>query len=451
MRIVICGAGKVGEVLCRDLSKEDHDIVIIDKSEKRVQQMINMTDITGFSGNAALYDVQMEADVASSDIFIAVTPDDEVNIIAAITASKLGAGHIVARVRSPEYSRQMEFLKDSMGITLMINPEFETATEIARILEFPTALGLETFGHGRMNLVEFVLENNSSLVSKTLREIGRKYGDVLICIVVRHDEASIPDGKFVLKAGDRLYLSGAPNEVRKFCQDGQKKPWHVSTALVVGGGRITRYLLPKLEKMHIRCRVIEAKETVSEMLSVEFPNIEIICGDGTNQILLKEERIQNFDALISLTGIDEENILLSIYAAKQGVAKTITKVNRTDLLKILDNVGLQSIVTPHRIIANQIIRFVRSIENSQGSNIEAFYKLADGQAEALQFHVREGSAVCHKTLQDLSTKNGVLITSIFRKGSVIYPSGTDMILPGDEVVVVTKHPNFQDISDILRD
>ena len=449
MEIVICGGGKVGEALCRDLSKEDHNIILIEKSERRLQQLINTIDLTGIAGNAALYDVQMEAEVKDCDIFIAVTPDDETNIIAAITARKIGARYIVARVRSPEFSKQLEFLREALDINMMINPELEAAKEIGRMMQFPNALNVEPFHHGRVSMVKVLLKTDSPIINKSLKEIGRSYGDVLICIVERGNEVSIPDGRFVLRAGDRLYLSGDPEEVQIFCNGGKKKATRLSTALVVGGGRLTRYLLPVLERLHVRCRVIETKDNIAELLAAEFPHVEVICGDGTSQAFLKEERIQNFDVVISLTGIDEENILLSIYAAKQGVLKTITKVNRTDLLKVIEDVGLQAVVTPHRVIADHIIRFVRSIDNSQGSNVEAFYKLADGRAEALQFKVHEGSPVCNQKLFDLKIKAGLLITCIIRKQVALYPGGQDMIQAGDDVVVVTTLPNFQDVRDIL--
>ncbi len=449
MEIVICGGGKVGEALCRDLSKEDHNIILIEKSERRLQQLINNIDITGISGNAALFDVQMEAEVKNCDIFIAVTPDDETNIIAAITARKIGARYIVARVRTPEYSKQLDFLREAMGINMMINPELEAAKEIGRMMQFPNALSVEPFHHGRVSLVKVMLKNDSPIINKSLREIGRNYGDVLICIVEREEAVSIPDGNFILRAGDQLYLSGDPEEVQIFCNGGKTKAARLSTALVVGGGRLTRYLLPILERLHVRSRVIETKDNVCELLATEFPHVEVICGDGTNQAFLKEERVQNFDVVVSLTGIDEENILLSIYAAKQGVLKTITKVNRTDLLKVLEDVGLQAVVTPHRVIADHIIRLVRSIDNSQGSNVEAFYKLADGRAEALQFKVHEGSPVCNIKLSDLKTKPGLLITCIIRNQVAIYPGGQDVIKAGDDVVLVTTQPNFQDVSDIL--
>lgn len=449
MDIVVCGAGKVGEVLCRDLRLEGHDITLIERSEKKLQQMINAIDMTGVEGNAALYDVQMEAAVDSCDVFIAVTPSDETNIIAAITARKLGARHVVARVRSPEYSMQMNFLRESMGISMMINPELEAAREISHMVQFPHALQVESFKQGRLHLVEIRLDEGSPLVDRSLKALGRQYGDVLVAVVERGDEVFIPDGECVLRAGDQLHIAGEPDEIRTFYNGGEKRPRRLNNVLIVGGGRLSRYLLPRLERLHVHIKIIEAKEEIAESLAAEFPGVEVICGDGTSQSFLREERIQNCDAVIALTGIDEENLLLAIFAAKRGVYKTITKVNRVDLLKVLDGVGLQSIITPHQLIADHIVRFVRSVLNSEGANIEAFYRIAGGRVEALQFHVRAGNPVCDIPLQELKTKSGLIIASIARKNKFIYPGGRDVILPGDDVLVVTTHRRLQDLREIL--
>ena len=451
MNIVIAGAGKVGEVLCSDLARENHNIMLIELNETRLDQFINSYDISGIHGNGAMFDIQTEAGVDSCDVFIAVTRNDETNIIAAITARKLGAKFTVARVRDPEYSKQMTFLREILGITLIINPELEAAQEITRTLLFPSALHVETFEHGRVNMIEVVLKEGTPLVNLMLKEHNSRFGEVVICIVIRDDQVMIPDGEMILQAGDHVMVTGSPGEVRVFSKHCQPDLAKINSAVIIGGGKLTDYLLARLIKMRMFIKVIEIDAANADRLAIKYPQTEIIFGDGTKQAFLNEEHFSEYDSVIALTGVDEENILISIYASRMGVKKTITKVNRTDLLKVLDNVGLQSIITPQRLIANHIIRFIRSIENSQGSNVSAFYRLLDGRVEVLQFKVKESCCEIAIPLSDLHTKPGLLIACIVRDGKIIYPKGTSQILPHDDVIVVTtKHKNFQDIDDIFE-
>ena len=450
MDIVICGAGKVGEVLSQDLSREDHGVVVIEKNEKRLNQLIELADVSGVSGSGSLLEVQREAGVDHCDIFIAVTPDDETNIIAAITARKIGARHVIARVRSPEYSLQMNFLRESLGITMLINPDLEAAREIERMLTFPAALGVETFGHGRVVMVETQLQDDCPYIGKSLQEIGRQNGHVLIAMVERGEHLFIPRGNFVLEKADRLFVTGRPFEIRQFCATDRAQHRHPKSVFIVAGSRVTRYLLPRLERNKMRAKVVEKNEAVADQLAAEFPDVEVILADGTDQAILREERLQNYDAVVALTGIDEENMLISLYAAQEGVKKTITKVNRTGLLNVIQNAGLQAIVTPNALVADQIIRFIRSMENTDGSNVEAFFRIGSGRAEALQFKVAPDSPVCGAPLKTLPIKEGLLILCVLRPSEIIFPEGEDVILPGDEVILVTTLPNFQDISDILE-
>ena len=360
-----------------------------------------------------------------------------------------GCGHVVARVRSPEYSEQMNFLRESLGISLILNPELETALEISLMLQFSTALNIEHFDRARVLIVETKLQEESPLIGKSLRAIGRNYGDVLVSIVERSDSVTIPSGDFVLRAGDRLRVAGPPEEIRMFCSGGIRRPQRIRSALIVGGGRLTRYLLKRIQPLGIRCKVIEADEERADDLAADFPWVEVICGDGTSQNFLKEERLSRFDAVVALTGIDEENLLISIFAGRVGVKKTVTKVNRTDLLQVLDNVGLQAIVTPKQVVADHIVRFVRSVQNSAGNHLEAFYRVADGRAEVLEFQIGPGALCRDIPLSELQTKPNLLITAIIRGEQIIFPAGQDTIRSGDRVIVVTTQQHFQDINDIL--
>lgn len=449
MNIIIIGAGKVGEELCISLAHEGHDVVLIEQDTRRLDQLINMADITGINGNGAIYNTQMEAGVDHCDVFIAVSLHDETNIIAAITAKKAGAKYTVARVRDPEFSQQLNFVRESLGINLMINPELEAARDIARVIQFPSVLGVEQFDNGRVNIVEVRLAANSSLVGLKLRNLREHGVNILVCIIQRGQEVIIPTGDTVIMADDHLHVTGTFENLNTFYLAAKSFRQRLNSALIIGGGRITRYLLPRLLRLKMRLKVIEVAPDKADHLAAEFPDVEVVCGDGTDQSFLREERIANYDAVIALTGIDEENMLLSLYAGQAGVTKLITKVNRTDLLKVIDCVNLGSVVTPRRMIADIIIRVVRALENSQGSNVEALYRMVDNQVEAMLFQVKEESQVVQIPLKDMKTKEGLLLAFIVRQDKLIFPGGIDVILPGDRVAVVTTQHNFDDLDDIL--
>lgn len=451
MNIVIAGAGKVGSALASDLAKENHDIMLIELTEIRLEQCINAYDIRGIVGNGATYEILMEASVDRADVFIAVMGSDETNIIAAITAKKLGAKYVIARVRNPEYSAQVDFLRESLGITLMINPELEAAESISQMLLFPNVLNVETFAHGRVNLIEVLLSKDSSVVGMHLKNIQDRFGRVIVCVVTRAENVIIPDGDTQLMAGDLVMVTGTTKHVRTFCDMCQPGTKNITSALIVGGGRVTDYLVNKLMQLRIRVKVIEINPEIADRLALKYPKAEIAIGDGTRQALLNEERLTDYDALIALTGIDEENILTSIYASRSGVKRTITKVNRTDLLKVLDKADLQAIITPQRLIADQIVRFIRARDNALGSNISAFYRLADDSVEILQFAVRETSRTIHTLLSKLSIKPGVLVVCIMRGDTLIFPGGINKLFPGDDVIVATTQQGFQDLDDILNE
>lgn len=449
MNIVIVGAGKVGEELIRSLAKEKHDIVLIEKDGRKLNQLISIADINGIHGNGAIFKTQLEAGVDHCDVFIAVTHSDETNIIAAITARKAGAAKTIARVRDPEFSLQMGFVRETLGITLMINPELEAATDIARILQFPFVLDVEQFMNGRVNLIEVRLGPDSNLIGQSLSEIKASGHNILVCIIQRGDEIIIPRGDAILQQGDQIHVTGNSEDLMHLFASDKSVKQRLTSALIIGGGRITHYLLPMLLKMRMRVKVIEVDPESADILASDFPEVEIICGDGTNQSFLREERMTSYDTVISLTGIDEENLLLSLFARQQGVPKVITKVNRTDLLKVIDCSNLGSIITPRRLVADNIIRFVRAMENSQASNVEALYRLADKRVETLLFHVTYDSKSVRIPLMDIKLKPRLLIAFIVRKGKLIFPGGRDVIMPDDRVAVVTTQENISDIDDIL--
>lgn len=449
MKIVIMGAGKVGEELCVSLAQERHDIVLIEIDSQRLNQLISIADITGLTGNGTLHSVQMEAGVETCDVFIAVSQNDETNIIGALTAKTIGAKYTIARVRNPEYSSQLDFVRDSMGISLLINPELEGANEIIRNLEFPSALGIERFNNGRINIVEVRIAEGSSLIGVKVVNLRKTYKNTIFCVINRNGEIIIPGRETEFEAGDHVHVTGTLQELDKIYIAAKSFKRRLNSVLIIGGGRITQYVLRQLLRMNMTLKVIESDAEVADNLANEFPSVDVICGDGTEQSFLREERISNFDAVVALTGVDEENLMLSIYAKQQGAKKTICKVNRTDLLKVICHPEIDTIITPRHLISDIIVRFVRARQNSLGSNIDALYRLEDNRVEALQFQVTQGSKVINTPIKALKTIGNLVVAFIARQGQVIFPSGDDIIIPGDRVVIVTTHRNLDDLDDIL--
>ncbi|MGT2784976.1 Trk system potassium transporter TrkA [Streptococcus merionis] len=450
MKIVIAGGGKVGELLCSELGNHHNDIVLIEKDPNVLEYMINNYDITGLAGNAASYEIQLEAGVEDADVFIATSETDEINIISAIIARKIGAQYTAARVRNPEYATQFDFVRDSLGIDLFINPDFSAARDIAAIIKYPSSLSVETFMGGRINLVEFEISPRSSLVGLPLRDYKAKFGSVRVCIIHRGDDIMIPQANSRLQVGDRVHVIGLIKDMAKFRQCLLDQERQNKSVMIVGGGRITHYLLKLLSKDRVDTKVIEVDMERCEFLSAAWPNATIVHGDGTDPTLLDDEGMTDYDAFVSLTGIDEENLITSVYAKHAGVKKVITKMNRTKILKILDDVKIKSIITPKQLIANDIVRFVRSRANAQGSNVEALYRLADNQVEALQFRVHRDSHVCGIPLQELNLRKDLLIVNIVRDQELVFPNGTTILQPHDRVILVTTDKQLTDINDILE-
>ncbi|NLY63303.1 MAG: Trk system potassium transporter TrkA [Erysipelothrix sp.] len=450
MEIVIMGGGKVGEKLCETLSSNKHNIVLIEQNEHLLEKLINTYDINGFIGNGAAIETQRESGVASSDIFIAVTEKDEINIIAAILAKRLGAQYTVARVRNPEYATDLQFVRESLGISLLVNPEYETAHNIARMLNFPASLSVESFVGEQVSIIELVIEEGSVLDRLNLIEFRKKYEKVIIVAINRQGEIIIPAGDDQLHVGDHIHITGPNKELIRFSlktlQDHQLT---INSALIVGGGRIGYYLLEELRKSHVQVKLIENNEGLAENLSFHFTDAEIIVADGTDQDILDEEAIDQYDAFISLTGIDEENLMMSIYAHHRGVKKVITKLDRKRLLEIIDHQNLGSIVTPKQLVANEIIQFVRSRQESRYANVEALYRMVDNRVEAWQFKIKEASPVYQVPLSSLNLKDHLLVAYIIRNNKVIFPTGSDRIELGDQVIVITKDHKLKDIADIV--
>ena len=451
MKIIIVGAGKIGESLCKDLASEGNDITLIEQNSKILDRVLSSSDIMGLMGNGANCDILTEANVKSCDVFIAVTQSDEINIISSVMAKKLGAKYSIARVRNPEYFTQMKFMSESLGIDIMLNPEAEAAYYIAKNLEFPTALNVESFSENKVNIVELMVTEGSYLDGIKLSEFKNKYFKrIIVCIVKRGNEVYIPTGNFVLEAKDKIYVTGVQSELSNFYKSLGHAEERIKSVVIVGGGRITYYLTAILLEKKIDVKIIELNEDRAKHLSEIFENAIVVHGNGTNSELLEEERFGEYDACVSLTGIDEENIIISMYANKIGIKKNITKINGISLFNVLELVGLQSIVTPKKIVADNIVKIVRSLASSQKEdNIETLYRIADNNVEAIEFKVPENSLICNIPLKDLSIKKNLLIAYIIRDNQLIFPDGSDVIKFGDRVIIVTTEKYLNDVNKIL--
>lgn len=451
MKIIIVGCGNVGTALVEQLTQEGHSITVVDEKEELVYNITNTYDVMGIVGNGAVFSVQQEAGVSEADLMIAITGQDELNLLCCLIARKAGGCHTVARVRNPIYFREIAYLKEAMGISLVINPEFAVASEISRLLKFPSALKIDSFAKGRVELVKYRIDEQSALCDMTLKEVSSKFkSDVLICVVERGEEVYIPDGKFQIKAGDAVTLVAASAKIAAFFKKIGVPTAGVKDTIIVGGGGTAYYLAEQLVDMGIRVKIIDRSKGRCEELSELLPEAMIICGDGTERAVLMEEGLATAGSFVSMTNFDEENIMLSLFARSLSQAKIITRVHRISYNEIMDSMDLGSIVYPRNITAESIIKHVRAMHNTLGSNIETMYRLNDNKVEALEFLIREDCPLVGIPLRELKLKKNLLVCSINHWGNIITPGGQSTIQVGDTVVVVTTTTGFNDIKDILE-
>ncbi len=452
MNVVIVGDGKVGGTIASQLSGEGHDIIVIDNNTRVLTNANNTMDIISVEGNGASMEVQERAGVPHSDLLIAATSADEVNMLACLVGKKLGAKHTIARVRNPEYFQQINKLKDDLGLSMAVNPELAAAEEISRLLRFPSALKIDTFARGRVELVEIKIPPNSVLDGMPLWAIYKEFQvKILICAVQREGEVYIPSGDFVLQAGDKINLTASHLEIARFFRTIGIFRTGVKSVMIIGGGRVAYYLAKELLSLHVRVKIIEMDYRRCEDLCEVLPEAVIIHGDGTDKELLQEEGLEKTDALVCLTGMDEENIVVSLYAKAKKVSKVIAKINRINFDEILDALDIDGFISPKTIAASNIVRYVRAMQNSVGSsNVETLHKLINDRIEALEFKVREKSSVVGVPLKNLKTKDELLVATIIRGGRVIIPGGNDSIEVGDSVIIVTRNKHLMDLKDILK-
>lgn len=451
MNIIIVGCGKVGYTLVEQLSGEDHNIVVIDEKEEKVKSITDELDAMGIVGNGVSYQVLQEAGITDTDLLIAVTGSDEQNLLCCVIAKKAGNCKTIARVRNPIYNEESNFLRKELGLAMIINPELTSASEIARIFQFPSAVKIDTFSKGRIELLHFRVTKECLLNNYELIHIRTTLKcEVLVCMVTRGEEVLIPKGDFVFQEGDIVAIISTPPRANEFFKKIGIGTGRIHSAMVVGGGTIAYYLAKRLLAVGIETKIIEQDSARCDQLNELLPRATVICGDGTDQKLLLQEGLSSMNGFAALTGMDEENILLSLFAKKTSSAKIVTKINRINFNSVLNDLKLDSITYPRLLTADTIIKYARSMNESLNSNVENLYKLEEGRAEALEFYIKETSLVTDTPLEKLSLRKNLLICCINRGGKFIIPGGQDELRVGDSVVVVLTHSRLNDIKDILE-
>ncbi|MBQ7924076.1 MAG: Trk system potassium transporter TrkA [Clostridia bacterium] len=451
MNIIIIGCGRVGRTLAQKLNEDGNAVTVIDSNADNVNRVTSRCDVMGIVGNGATHTVQREAGIETADLMIAVTGSDELNLLCCLVAKKESECQTIARVKNPEYSGDAPYLKDELGLAMVINPEYASAEEIARVLRFPFALKIEPFAKGKVELIKFKLPKGNEIIGMSVKEVISKYNsDLLICAIEREEESYIPNGDFVFEEKDVVSIVATPKNAYEFFANIKCKGHSIKNALIVGGGVVTHYLCEILEKSHIALTVVEKDLKRCEELSTLWSKVKVIHGDGTDHDLLLEEGVEKCGAFVALSDSDEENVLLSLFAKGEGCEKTVTKVNRIDYDNVLAQLELDASVCPRIITSDTILRYVRATENAVGSNVETLYNIIPGQIEAAEFIVRENSPIIGTPLYKLKFKKDVLIGSITRGKETLIPRGNDIIQAGDAVVVISKRIGLYDIADILK-
>ena len=452
MNIIIVGCGKVGQKLAERLSEEnEHNITVMDIRRDVVVDISNQYDIMGVTGSGTSLESLQKAGVSEADLLIAVTGSDEHNLLTCLIAKKAGGCQTIARVRKPEYRKEINLIKDELGLTMIMNPEQAAASEIARALRFPSAIQIDTFAKGRIEILKFRISEESVLNHIKIADLSQKLKcDILVCGVERGENAFIPDGEFVLRGGDLVSIVASYSNGVYFFKKIGIKATRVKNTIIVGGGDTAYYLAKQLINTGISVKIIEQDSKRCEVLCQQLPKATIVNGDGTDNRLLLEEGLEYAESFVALTDIDEENVLLSLFAKSKTNGKLVTKINRISYDEVINNLNLDTTIYPKNITAEYIIRFVRAKNNSYGSNIETLHYILDGKAEALEFRISDNSPVTDIKIKDLKLKKNILLASINRNGRIFIPRGNDVIMPKDTVIVVTTNVGFKDIRDILE-
>ena len=452
MNIIVIGCGKIGETLIRSFVKEGHDVVALDNRDTVIQDLTNKYDVMCLCGNGADCLTLQEAGVEKAEMVVAVTGSDEVNMLACFLARRLGAAHTIARIRNPEYNdRSLGFLKEQLGLSMAINPELLAAQDLFHSLKLPAGVKVEYFSRRNFEMIEVKLKEDSVLCGTSLMELRNKHdAKFLVCVVQRGNEVIIPDGSFRLQAGDKIGLTAKPTEMQKLFRSMKLTNKLAKDVMILGGSKTAFYLAKMLIGSGTNVKLIDVDRHVCRNFCDALPALSAVHGDGTQQDLLLEEGLTDQDAFVALTGMDEENILMSFFASSQNVPKVVAKVNREEMASLSERLGLERIISPKEIIANVLLRYARALQSSMGSSIETLYQVMDGKAEALEFAVNGSSSLTGIPLKDLQLKKNILIAGIIRDRKTIIPTGTDQILSGDKVVVISASHRLAALADILK-
>ncbi len=451
MKIVIIGLGTMGETVLRSLEGEGHTVTLIDEDEQVISRLIEKYDIAGVVGNGACMDIQKEAGAKGADLLVALTLRDEINILCCLVAKYLGVKNTVARVRNPDYRSQIVAMKDELGISMIVNPEKETAKEIFNLISLPSIAQIEHFAQGKVSLVEIVAEKECALVGETLISLGKKLtSKVLICAVQRGNEVIIPGGNFMIEANDRIYFTSEARVLGDFLSEVNLVKSPIKSVMIAGGGRIAYYLGEKLSGKKYRVKILEKDHAEAERLAELLPRVTVLEGNATKHDILLEEGIESVDAFVALTDGDEANMLMSMFAGKMQVRKPITLIQSDDLYDMLSEVGIQNNVSPKNIVSGSILSYIRALANKRGSNVLTLYRLVGNRVEALEFVAKKKESFYDKPLRELKMKDNSLIASIIRGEEVLIPDGNACIKMGDTVIVVTTHKNFDDLNDLFE-
>lgn len=451
MKIIIIGAGKIGSSIVHHVSSEDHEVIVVDTKPNVIENIVNKYDVMGITGSGVSAEILTSAGIDKTDLFIAVTGSDESNMLSCAIAKKLGAKKTIARVRDIEFSKQLDFLTSTLDITMAINPELEAAKEISRIINYPEALKIETFAQETIEMIELYVSQDSILVNKSLAEISKTFKvQILLCAVTRDDEVIIPKGNFVIRGNDKIHVCSKRSETKNFIKKLGFSSYKMKEVMIIGGGRISYYLAKELEKAKYNVKIIEKDPDICKELCEMLPGVSIICGDGTSQTLLFEEGLDQSDALICLTGSDEQNIIISMFGNKHEIKKIVTKVNKISFGELIGSLGMASVFSCQEIVASEIVSYIRAESNEKGSNVQRLYKLVNDRLEALEFKVSENSKTINIPLKDLKLKKDILIAAIIRDKEQITPNGSTTINANDTIILVTKAMQLNDLDDILE-
>ncbi len=451
MKIIIFGCGKVGLSIVQSLSSEGHDVMVVDKEPKVVEDATNIYDVMGICGNGVDSNVMNEAGIADTELFIAVSGSDELNMLSCFLARKMGAKHTIARIRTPEYNDEsLGFMKQHLDLSLTLNPEQMAAHEIYNVLRFPSAAKVESFSGRNLEIIELHLKSDSELVGKSLSDFRRDRSEkFLICYVLREDEVYIPGGNFVLREGDKIGVTASPGEILKLLKNLGMAQKPAKNVIILGASMTAYYLAKRLIDQGATVKIIDKDPEKCKIFASSLPEAVIIMGDGMHQEILLEEGIEHTDAFISLTGSDEENVLCSFFVAGNTHATVVTKVNKPELVSTAERLGLECIISHTQTVTDSISRYARALHNSMGCNVETLYKLMDGKAEILEFKVISEFGFSDVPLKELTLKKNVLIAGIIRGKKPIIPTGADSIKIGDRVVIIAAGQTINDLSDIV--